>query len=218
VAKPLHLIGLDLGQAQDPTALAVLRQQGEFFQVPYLTRFPLGTAYPAVVERVAALVAPKRDRSGCESNPLASATLVVDQTGVGRAVVDLLETALPPTVGLVGVTITAGHAAHCDRDGWKVPKKEIVGVLQVLLQRRLLKVAGTLADAKVLAEELARFQVKITAAANEVFGAWREGQHDDLVLAVGIAAWYGQQLPTGPPGRPTVFEPGASASKPQWFP
>lgn len=26
-------------------------------------------------------------------------------------------------------------------------------------------------------------------AANEMFGAWREGQHDDLVLAVAIAVW-----------------------------
>ena len=36
------------------------------------------------------------------------------------------------------------------------------------------------------------FQVKITAAANATFGAWREGSHDDLVLAVAMACWYGE--------------------------
>ncbi len=40
-----------------------------------------------------------------------------------------------------------------------------------------------------LVEELANFRVKITLAANEVFRAWREGEHDDLVLAVVLACW-----------------------------
>jgi hypothetical protein len=35
--------------------------------------------------------------------------------------------------------------------------------------------------------------VKITPATNEVFGAWREGQHDDLVLAVAIAVWQAER-------------------------
>ena len=32
-------------------------------------------------------------------------------------------------------------------------------------------------------------EVKVSAAGNEQFGAWREGQHDDLVLAVALACW-----------------------------
>ena len=36
--------------------------------------------------------------------------------------------------------------------------------------------------------------VKVTPAANEVFGAWREGQHDDLVLAVAIAVWQAEHF------------------------
>ena len=41
--------------------------------------------------------------------------------------------------------------------------------------------------------ELTTFQVKITPAANEVFGAWRQGAHDDLVLAVAIAIWQAER-------------------------
>jgi hypothetical protein len=32
-------------------------------------------------------------------------------------------------------------------------------------------------------------RVKITASGNEQYGAWREGEHDDLVLAVALACW-----------------------------
>ena len=40
-----------------------------------------------------------------------------------------------------------------------------------------------------LVEELQNFQVKITEAANETFGALGEGYHDDVVMAIMIAAW-----------------------------
>jgi len=45
-------------------------------------------------------------------------------------------------------------------------------------------------EAEVLVNELLNFEVKITAAANDVYGAWREGTHDDLVLAVALACWW----------------------------
>jgi hypothetical protein len=39
----------------------------------------------------------------------------------------------------------------------------------------------------------AAFQVEITAAADDLYGAWREGAHDDLALAVALTCWYGEQ-------------------------
>lgn len=41
--------------------------------------------------------------------------------------------------------------------------------------------------------ELEAFRVKVTASANETFGAWRERDHDDLVLATALAAWAGEE-------------------------
>jgi hypothetical protein len=35
--------------------------------------------------------------------------------------------------------------------------------------------------------------VKITLAAHETFGAWREGQHDDLLLAAALAGWWAER-------------------------
>jgi hypothetical protein len=62
--------------------------------------------------------------------------------------------------------------------------------------------------AATLVRELQNFQVKITAAANETFGVWRDGQHDDLVLAVALASWWGERNPPhrtkpGKESRPT---------------
>ena len=192
--RPDYFLGLDLGQTRDFTALAVLErspptdadttvEQSEY-ALRHLHRFPLGTPYTEIVPAVAALV-----RSG----PLAESPVVVDQTGVGRAVVDMMRRA----VGwVVPVTITGGHAVTMSEDrSFHVPKKELVSCLQVVMQSRRLRIARQLHEAAVLVRELQQFQVKITTAANETFGVWREGQHDDLVLAVALACWWAERHP-----------------------
>jgi hypothetical protein len=63
----------------------------------------------------------------------------------------------------------------------------------VLLQTGRLKIASALPEAEVLVKELLAFQVKITSTAHDAYGAWREGVHDDLVLALALATWYGEQ-------------------------
>lgn len=186
--------GLDLGQAQDPTAMAVVETRlgphpvtpgrlAWYYAVRALPRWPLGTRYPEVVADVAERL----------SGKLPGEPLVVDQTGVGRAVVDCFRLH-PKCPRLIPVTITAGHRAVQEPDGWKVPKKELVAVLQVLLQTQRIAVAAGLREAETLKRELENFRVKITAAANEAFGAWREGEHDDLVLALALACWFSERL------------------------
>jgi hypothetical protein len=54
-------------------------------------------------------------------------------------------------------------------------------------------VAQVLPEAGGLVRELLTFQLKITAAAHDIYGAWRESAHDDLVLAVALACWYWEQ-------------------------
>ena len=186
-----YMLGLDLGQTKDFTALAVLECQAPEtgtekpdYALRHLRRFPLGTPYTEIVPALATLV-----RSG----PLAESPVVVDQTGVGRAVVDMMRQA----VGwVVPVTITGGHAVTVAEDhSLHVPKKELVTCLQVVMQSRRLRIARTLHEVALLVRELQQFQVKITQAAHETFGVWREGQHDDLVLAVALACWWAERNP-----------------------
>lgn len=65
------------------------------------------------------------------------------------------------------------------------------------MQGRRLTVAKSLPFAEALVEELQNFQVKVTEAAHETFGALGDGYHDDLVLAIMLAAWAAEHAPGG---------------------
>jgi hypothetical protein len=77
----------------------------------------------------------------------------------------------------------------------RVPKRNLVSTVQVYLQSGRLKIAGKLPEADTLARELQNFQVKINDNAHDSYGAWREGTHDDLVLAVALALWTATEKP-----------------------
>lgn len=216
-----YVIGCDLGQAQDYTGLAVaqrivrgvppeLRAQRRMererlgvvhdltpsrteWHVRHLERVPLGQSYVEIAERIIEL----RLR-------LPNATLVLDHTGVGRPITDMLrDRGLLP----VAITITAGErASRDDMGGWRVPKKDLVGTMQRLLQERRMKIAYELPFAQTLVHELVNFRVKINrATGNDSYGAWRERDHDDLVLATACALWYGERYaPIDADNWPTV--------------
>jgi len=177
-------VGLDLGQAADYTAVSVIESVEGMYQVRHLQRFRIGTPYPDVVAQVQKMMA-----------ELPNAHLVVDNTGVGRPVVDLFRiTGIP----LVPVTITGGNTATQDKGVWFVPKRDLVGALAVAFQTGNLKIAEALPEAKVLIDELLNFKVKINLkTAHDSYEAWREGQHDDLVLSVALALWYARQNSDG---------------------
>ncbi len=189
-----YFVGLDLGQAQDYTAITVLEKpekKGEQpeYHVRHLERLPLGTPYPSIVEYVAKLI---------QTPQLKGKThLIVDATGIGAPVVDMFKNAgLSP----IAITITGGGSVTgSDSEGYHVPKRDLVGILQVLFQSGRLKVAEALPMAKVLIEELLNFKVKINIqTAHDSYEAWREGTHDDLVLSVALVAWYAAGKRTRP--------------------
>jgi hypothetical protein len=190
-----YFIGVDLGRVQDFTAIAVVERsvsKGEFssalwtwrkatqFQLRHLERVPIGTPYPEVVKRVEGIT-----RSSKLTGPI---HLAVDNTGVGAPVVDLLRDARPNGI-LMPVTITGGNSESSNNGAYCVPKRDLIIGLQVLLQRGGLQIAAGLRDGPALISELMGMQVKVSAAGNEQYGAWREGTHDDLVLAVALAWW-----------------------------
>jgi hypothetical protein len=44
-----------------------------------------------------------------------------------------------------------------------------------------------MAEAKILAEELLNYEIRVEENANDRYGAFRVGTHDDLVTALGLA-------------------------------
>jgi hypothetical protein len=88
------------------------------------------------------------------------------------------------------VTHSSGQQATSDAaGGWLVPRKGLVGVMRVLLPGRRILVSPSLAELQLLGHELVNFKAKVTAASKLAVEAWREGEHDDLVLACAAAAW-----------------------------
>ncbi len=212
-------VGLDLGQAQDPTALCVLeridpqtvRLQEPTYHCIHLERYALGTEYADIARSVASLL----------SNPALSTivprdewhavgiggsrirrysdepafvrkppTLVVDATGVGRAVLELLK---QRGLKSVAITITGGDQVTHAPNGLHVPKRELVGSLQVALQTGRLKIAASLPLQPVLVEELRNFRVKVNPlTAHDSWNA-REGAHDDIVLALACALYHAER-------------------------
>lgn len=189
-----YYVGVDLGQQADYTAIAIAERVGlgEAFDpsgraldlpdpppwrlhVRHLQRFR-GVPYPEVCDRLESLLS--RLTRPCE--------MAVDATGVGLAVVDLLRSR-----GLVfrAVTITGGDKETGEGRIHRVPKRDLVAGLQVLLQSGRLKIAAGLPDAETLRSELVNFRVKISASGHDSYEAWREKDHDDLVLAAALCSW-----------------------------
>ncbi len=203
------VLGLDLGQVHDYTALAVVERpappdnaeesQTVVYALRHLQRYALGTPYTDIVPAV---------MQQARSVPLGGSPLVVDQTGVGRALVDMLRRA-GGAGRIIPVTITGGQTISRTEDGsYHVPKKELVTCLQLLLQERRLKMPRDLPHVQTLVQELHSFQVKITLSAQETFGAWREGVHDDLVLALALACWWAER---NPPWTADAFSSGGDS-------
>jgi hypothetical protein len=226
---PSFVLGLDLAQASDYTALCVLKiSQPEppdsepIYDLVALARYR-GERYPAIVDRVERIAGSPKLRppppEPVPGDPIASfprvdpwasglailrpvappaparPKLVVDATGVGRAVVDMfLRPSMLEAAELVPLTITAGETWRRDRwgstrlTGYWVGKRELVSVLVARLQGGRLRFIPGDPLAGALEEELRNFKVKVTKAANVQFEA-REGEHDDLVLSVAMALW-----------------------------
>lgn len=197
-----YVAGLDVGQINDSTAVGVLEvveaqpmypHIPEFVEVANkippryllrgLERFPLGMRYPDQVRRVVEIM---------RKPQLAEVRLFMDRTGVGLGFYDLLKEAR--VQNLNGVQIT-GSQAEATRQpyGWNVGKAELVTQVQILLQTRQLQFEQSLPDVALLERELKEFRATINSSGNTSFNA-REGQHDDLVLALALAV-FGAQRP-----------------------
>ena len=219
-----YSVGVDLGQANDPTAVAVLEKvivppqdamfspvgqhpdnrlvEGDIvYDLVYLKRPKLGTPYDVIARRVADLI--------CELEPqgafaeLGQLTLSVDGTGVGRAVVDLLDSEFKrrgatskavPKVDFRRVSVTGSQGTlkrPTRTDGyWSVPKKDFIFPAVAAFQQGKIRIAKGIKDRDALVHELKSYRSKVNiSTGNMSFEPWRESEHDDLLFATCLALW-----------------------------
>ena len=208
VATRRWSVGIDIGQATDPTAVCALEHirwtPAEWFQNRW-RRPTTGAWTSAEAKRIAES---KRDEfrvralqrlplgtdytTQCEllcamlANPeLAGAHVFLDYTGCGRPVSDLLKRG-----GLrhTPILITGGTTDDQHENAWHVAKTNLITRLQAALHAGELKIAAELKDAPAFTRELQEFRLSWTEAVHLRFGA-RQGAHDDLVLAAALAVY-----------------------------
>lgn len=177
-----YVVGVDLGQTADYTAITIL-EEGErwHYDVRYLERLR-NTPYPSIVRRLENLVGRLPERP----------SMAVDATGVGRPVIDMIRDA-HINAGIYPITLTGGDAVTSDGMERRVPKRDVASAIAVLLQTGRLRIARGLRESETLLRELLNFRVKISLSGHDTYEAWREQEHDDLVLAVGLAAWLAEK-------------------------
>lgn len=193
----VYTIGLDLGQSQDFSALAVVEHvwslppgvsdESRFrsdvhhhheFHVRALRRWPLGTSYVSVTDDVCQTMRSPEFRD--------CATLLYDATGVGRAVGDLMDEKFRDhrLRSPQPVTITAPI------------KENLVSTILVALQRGRLKMAAGIPLGEELLDELQLFQQKIRQSGATSYEFNRKGEgHGDLASALMVALRWGEWLP-----------------------
>lgn len=217
--SPPVTIGVDVGQKVDPTAIVVAEQltrgietlpgkNEAFYVVRHMERLPLGTEYPAVANRIVQIVENVLARERPVNTEPPKITLVVDATGVGAPVIDIIRTPImhmphgggvwrSGSVGGLGgrrVTLTEATFTHGDRLTGKiggakmsVGKAYLVSRLQALFQTARLQLPANHREAEALTRELMDYEIKVSEDANDRYGAFKVGTHDDLVTALGLA-------------------------------
>ena len=195
-------LGLDLGQRRDYSAIAVVEREEQVrpygeaeyrgMQLVHMERLALGTTYAGVVERVRDISSVPELAPHCE--------LIVDATGVGAPVVEMLRAAKLGW-GISAVTITGGGKEN-RKEVWRggdynVPKADLVAAVQLALENNELRIARGLRDAAALVEELVNVRKSFQGSGHERVGADRSGEHDDLVIALALACWKARKtIPT----------------------
>lgn len=190
------IIGVDVGQRVDPSTIVVAEafpldnpDRAAFrYEVRHLERLPIGTPYPAVGDRIAAVV------NAIEARPRPINTappwleLRVDTTGVGRPVTDALADALRGSrCRLRAVTFVHGDKLDTASGEWRLGKAYLVSTLQVLFQQQRIALPAGHPDAGAMLRELLDYEIKVSEDASDRYGAFRVGSHDDLVTALGLA-------------------------------
>jgi hypothetical protein len=195
-----YFIGVDLGQRQDYTAIAIIelltvftdeidrvtyeRKTRTYYRLRHLDRIPLRTDYETIVDYLARLVA-RQD--------LAERSIVVmDATGVGAPVYEMFTKRWPPVRETTKVVITG--AAEVNRIkgtsyGWTVPRRDLLYSLEALLRNRLLDIAPGIPHTKTLIRELSLMERDFTASGRETIELANSNVHDDLVFATALACW-----------------------------
>lgn len=211
---PAHeavFIGLDIGRAQDFSALSIVSRKWytphaedldpkrmiSRYYVMYMRRFELNTPYEIVEQEVA--------RLWKMPELLGSRNWAIgDMTGVGAPVMEAIRKLHVP---MIGVVITGGERiSQPEPNEYHVPKEALVTQLVKLAQTGRLKVMRGVKYQQEFREELGAFGYKINKASSTVsYESIENAVHDDLVISVALSTWFAESH------APSAFHSGGAS-------
>lgn len=210
MTTPLRLCA-DIGQANDPSAIAAIHCVDQKYEIRQLGRIDLLTPYPTVAKIIVKAALAMRETDGqvktrlaleaseakgivVNPEPADEVSVYVDATGVGAPIVDMIAEPLREAeIHLIPVVIAAGDEmkelvkekrGHPFYRYVRVGKEYLIGRLQAMLQtQRLIGAPSTeFAEAK---QQLLAFQRKTNERMHDTYNA-KSGAHDDLVIALAL--------------------------------
>jgi hypothetical protein len=202
--------GIDLGKAIDPSTVAILRKCRRPIEVlagdpnhaldknlrqqlgpakifvEFGGRIPLKTDYVEQARRLKALSEMGPYKTHCKD-------WVADASGVGKAMVDILE-----TVGLhtTRVTITSSGGEAKGDGTYTVSKTDLMAALMASFAQREIKLSPKLPDYVEIMKQLRAMQASFTVAGAMTFNG-ASGTHDDFCTAIALALWKLNPVITG---------------------
>ncbi len=184
-----YVVSCDPGKKQDYTAISVIEETWNedgnlFYALRALVRPPLGTPHHSNVQLLADIMR--------RTEALGKTTLVVDASGIGDPIYELLiEYGLRP----IGIVITGGGKVTKHRENVHrlihVPKEFLITNAQIATQTKgMFKIPRNLWLAQIFLTELRNYQYKITQHAHTVYSPRGDSIHDDLVLSASMGLYY----------------------------
>ncbi|MGH7792315.1 MAG: hypothetical protein ACREOB_08370 [Thermodesulfobacteriota bacterium] len=90
------------------------------------------------------------------------------------------------------VSVTEDDAVISEEGNYRGPKKELMANLQFLFVAERLRVKQDLPLSSIIIKELLNYRLKNSSLENQE--VCKEETHDDLVFALALACWYGQEV------------------------
>ena len=158
-------VGVDLAKKEDFTVVAILRKDEDAFRLIHLNVFPQGTEYVGIINYLKAL-----------SERLKTIhRFLLDQTGVGEAVVEQAKKTVP---NLEGMVLTAPS------------KQEILGYLKLMMQEKRVLFPYELDFLQEL--NIERFEL---SKSGQILFSHPAGTHDDRFWAFALAVYATKTTP-----------------------
>jgi hypothetical protein len=191
---PVFLVGLSVGQGARPSGMAILERQKRgnapaTYTCCYLRRWPLATNYPSLQSYLERIFSDSR---------LTDPYLILEAGPSTRAILSFFRRQRLPAK-MLAVEVKTSAEDRKVEGLWKVGKGTVIETARHVIQEHQLifdeqmppEVIKTTPTAQTVYQALATYTYNETAMVNEAFAS-RDGEYDDMVLAVALACWYGE--------------------------